>query len=50
MTVPSGSAVTADFRCSTLLTGTATTRAPSGSKAARSCCTPAAFVRPPRPT
>ena len=48
--MPSGSAVTADFRCSTLLTGTPTTRAPSGSRCARSCSNPASFVRPPSPT
>ena len=35
MTVPSGSAVTADFRCSTLVTGTPTTVAPSGARWAR---------------
>lgn len=45
-----GSAVTADFGRSTLVTGTATTRAPGGSNADRDRRTPSASVRPPRPT
>ena len=49
-TVPSGSAVTADFRCSTLVTGTPTTVAPSGARSAASWSSPAWLVRPPRPT
>src|SRR5689334_3272689 len=48
--VPSGRAVTADFRCSTLLSGTATTVRPSGASSARSWRMPSPLVRPPRPT
>ena len=50
MTVPSGSAVTADFRCSTLVTGTAMTVYPSGSQIRRNSAMPAALVRRVRPT
>ncbi len=49
-TVPSGSAVTADLRCSTLVTGTATTVQPRGDSNASSCAIAASFVRPPTPT
>ena len=48
--VPSGSAVTADFRCSTFSSGTAITVRPSGASSARSWRMPAPLVRPPRPT
>src|SRR6266540_575438 len=43
-------AVTADFRCSTLPNGTATTVRPSGASNRRSWRMPSPSVRPPRPT
>src|SRR6266511_3596307 len=48
--VPSGRAVTADFRCRTLRSGTATTRRPRRDKTCPSWRMPSAVVRPPCPT
>src|SRR3954469_11970335 len=50
MTVPSGSAVTADFRCSTRDTSTGTARRPYVATTRPSCRMPSSLVRPPRPT
>ena len=50
MTVPSGSAVTADFRCSTRVSGTGTTVEAARRQCRRSWRMPSALVRPPRPT
>ena len=49
MTVPSGRAVTADFRCSTRCSGTGTTAKPRDATSRRSWRIPSALVRPPRP-